>query len=220
MAEEAPLKRDDPVVTLVEKFKAWVQEQPEWLVLIQLDRHARRAGMKELASRLYTIATMDAANTVPRVVRRKAAKQLSRVANDLARKQVLDSVKAQEQMLLQAAVEIGRQQGEDLAMEKQAVKQQVQEMIESGEISPEAAQKAFQDQAMLEEARASVALDGETQAVEAGDEAVPVPADPAAPASAEVEATDAEPMHANALASAEVAFIESDETTSEEPAID
>lgn len=165
MAENAALSRENPVATLVEKFKVWVQEQPEWLVLIQMERHERRAGMRELAQRLYTIPTLDAANTVPRVVRRKAAQQLSNIVKDQARKDVLAAVKAQEQLILQAAVELGREQGEELAMERQAVKQQVQEMIESGEISPEAMAAAAADQALLDEARASTALDGETQVV-------------------------------------------------------
>lgn len=106
----AALKRDNPVVRLEEKFKGWVMQQPEWLAIVAMPRPERRAAMKELASRLYTIPTMDGVNTVPRQTRR---------------------------------------------MVERAVQKQVEQV-----------QEALAARALLLEAAASTALDGETQAVE------------------------------------------------------
>lgn len=69
-----------PVLELQEKFKRWLLVQPEWLHIVNMPRPERRAAMKELANQLYTIPIMDGVNTVPRQVRRKAAKQLAHVA--------------------------------------------------------------------------------------------------------------------------------------------
>ena len=78
--EPAILKGDDPVVKLEHKLIAWMKQQPEWLQIMALPRQQRRASMKALANRLYTIPVMDGVNTVPRVVRRKAQKQLAKAA--------------------------------------------------------------------------------------------------------------------------------------------
>ncbi len=73
----AALKKDNPVVQLEQKFLGWVTQQPEWLAIVAMPRQQRRAAMKELANRLYTIPVMDGVNTIPRVVRRKVSKQLA-----------------------------------------------------------------------------------------------------------------------------------------------
>lgn len=78
--EPAILKKNDPVVLLEHKLKLWMMQQPEWLQIMALPRQQRRAAMKALANRLYTIPVMDGVNTVPRVVRRKAQKQLAKAA--------------------------------------------------------------------------------------------------------------------------------------------
>lgn len=76
MVEKAILKRESPVALLELKFLSWIQVQPEWLLIVAMPRQQRRAAMKELAARLYTIPIMDGSITVPRVIRRKAAKTL------------------------------------------------------------------------------------------------------------------------------------------------
>lgn len=80
VGEVAALKRDNPVALLEQKFLGWVVQQPEWLAIVAMPRQQRRAAMKELANRLYTIPVMDGANTIPRVVRRKVSKQLAAAA--------------------------------------------------------------------------------------------------------------------------------------------
>ncbi len=78
--EPGILKGNDPVVLLEHKLLAWMTQQPEWLQIMALPRQQRRASMKALANRLYTIPVLDGANTVPRAVQRKAKKQLARAA--------------------------------------------------------------------------------------------------------------------------------------------
>lgn len=78
--EAAIITKESPVALLLLKLEAWMVVQPEWLLIVNLPRQQRRAAMRELANRLYTIPIMDGANTVPRVVRRKVAKELSHVA--------------------------------------------------------------------------------------------------------------------------------------------
>lgn len=73
----AALRKDNPVALLEEKFIGWVTQQPEWLAIVAMPRQQRRASMKELANRLYTIPVMDGTHTVPRQVKRKVAKELS-----------------------------------------------------------------------------------------------------------------------------------------------
>ena len=78
MAGEASiLVKATPVALLELKFQEWLKVQPEWLLIVNMSRQQRRAAMKELANKLYTIPIMDGVNTVPRVIRRKAAKALS-----------------------------------------------------------------------------------------------------------------------------------------------
>lgn len=76
-SDVASLKKDDPVAQLETKFTKWVVQQPEWLHLLALPRQQRRAGMKELANRLYTIPLMDSVNTPNRVQKRKAMKTVA-----------------------------------------------------------------------------------------------------------------------------------------------
>lgn len=78
--EVASLRKESPVALLELKLKEWMVQQNEWLLIVNMPRQQRRAAMKELANRLYTIPTMDGVNTVPRQVRRKAAKQLAHAA--------------------------------------------------------------------------------------------------------------------------------------------
>lgn len=77
---DAVLRREDPLVRLVTDLQTWMVSRPEWLLIVAMPRQQRRAAMKELANRLYTIPIMDGLNTVPRQVRRKASKQLARAA--------------------------------------------------------------------------------------------------------------------------------------------
>jgi|SRR3990172_6631806 len=80
MSDVASLPRESPVALLELKLKAWMVQQPEWLLIVAMSRQERRAAMRELANRLYTIPIMDGSNTVPRVVRRKAARALGHAA--------------------------------------------------------------------------------------------------------------------------------------------
>lgn len=142
---DAALQKGTPLDLLVLKLEAWMTQQPEWLMIVALPRPQRRAAMKELAGRLYTIPIMDGANTVPRQVRRKTAKQLGNQAQDQAREEVLGAIAARREELLEAAA------------------------IES-ELLGEMARAQ-----LLEEGVASVALDEETQAVESEESPEPDP---------------------------------------------
>ncbi len=81
MSSEANiLVKGSPIDLLVVKLEAWMVQQPEWLHIVNMPRPQRRAAMKALANRLYTIPIMDGVNTIPRTVRRKASKQLGKAA--------------------------------------------------------------------------------------------------------------------------------------------
>jgi hypothetical protein len=212
MSDVGIVTRGAPVALLEEKLKAWMLQQPEWLLIVNMPRQQRRAAMRELANRLYTIPIMDGANTIPRVVRRKAAKSLAHAAK-------------------------------------------------TGQLT-EQVQSALLEAAMMEEAVASVALDGETQSVlndeelEAllavdGDDGVDVRTrhdaeldamlDPEGDVKADIEAgklageSPGEPVGYDLYVASEepaktkrqkvkpkpkVAFIEVDETAPEEPSLD
>ncbi len=114
--ETATIKRESPIALLLLKLEAWMVQQPEWLEIVNMPRQQRRAAMRELANRLYTIPQMDGVNTVPRQLRRKVTKEMVSAAKEEER---------QRQALL----------------------------------------KQMLADALLREARASVALDGETQSV-------------------------------------------------------
>jgi hypothetical protein len=96
--------------------------------------------MKELAQRLYTLPIMDGINTVPRQVRRKAAKQLGNVARDLARKEVLQAVAMREEQILRDAAAVGYAQREA----------ELQQAVADELVSPEAAAKAAADRVLAE----------------------------------------------------------------------
>jgi hypothetical protein len=74
------IRRESPVALLELKLQKWMVQQPEWLLIVNMPRQQRRAAMRELANRLYSIPIMDGVNTVPRQVRRKAAKKLAHAA--------------------------------------------------------------------------------------------------------------------------------------------
>lgn len=77
-ADVASITRESPVALLELKLQEWLKVQPEWLLIVAMPRQQRRAAMRELANRLYTIPMMDAANTPSRQVRRKAKRELAK----------------------------------------------------------------------------------------------------------------------------------------------
>jgi len=83
--DTAAITRESPIALLILKLEGWMVQQPEWLLIVALPRQQRRAAMKELANRLYTIPMMDGVNTVPRQLRRKVKKQVSTEAVSLLR---------------------------------------------------------------------------------------------------------------------------------------
>lgn len=120
--EQASIKRESPVALLLLKLEAWMVVQPEWLLIVNMPRQQRRAAMKELANRLYTIPELDAspAPGLNRKVRRgKPMKGFTRLAEQKAARDA----------------ELG-------------------------------ALTALAQASLMEEAAASVALDGETQSVQ------------------------------------------------------
>jgi hypothetical protein len=137
---EAALPKGDPVSDLATKAIEWLVEQDEWRALAELPRQQRRASMKELAQRLYTLPIMDGINTVPRQVRRKAAKQLGNAARDLARKEVLQAVAMREEQILRDAAAVGYAQREA----------ELQQAVADELVSPEAAAKAAADRVLAE----------------------------------------------------------------------
>jgi hypothetical protein len=137
---EAALPKGDPVGDLATKTIEFLVEQDEWRELAELPRPQRRAAMKELAQRLYTLPIMDGINTVPRQVRRKAAKQLGNVARDLARKEVLQAVAMREEQILRDAAAVGYAQREA----------ELQQAVADELVSPEAAAKAAADRVLAE----------------------------------------------------------------------
>lgn len=126
-SEVSALRRDNPVVQLEEKFRGWVVQQPEWLLIVNMPRQQRRAAMRELANRLYTIPVMDGVNTVNRQVRRDIKKKLARAAvqgvmtEEIA--QAVATVVAQEEgvALSEAAASVSLDKNEDGSSMTQSV---------------------------------------------------------------------------------------------------
>lgn len=81
MGEQASIRRESPVALLEMKLVAWMKQQPEWLHIVSLPRQQRRAAMRELANRLYTIPLADTSDSLPRAAKRsRAYKGFVRVA--------------------------------------------------------------------------------------------------------------------------------------------
>ncbi len=128
--ESAVLAPDNPITVLMRKAAEFLTSQPEWGIIIELPRQERRAAMKELAQRLYTLPIMDGLNTIPRQMRRKAAKQLGNLAKDIARKEVTQAIGLRQEQLLQAAAALGYE-----AAQREAEVLVSQELADPGETS-------------------------------------------------------------------------------------
>jgi hypothetical protein len=189
MVEKAALPRSSPVARLEAKFVEWFKLQPEWVEITVLPRQQRRAMMRELAARLYSVPIEDGFNTVPKQVRRKAAKALAH------------------------------------AVKTEAITEMVSEAL----------LEAARREALVAEAEASVALDGETIAVttipgpEENEYHYPPDPEPDDLPDPEGDAKDDVEAGKQALVDAvmeggegdpKVAFIETDEETEEAPALD
>lgn len=104
----AAIRRETPVALLLLKLEAWMKQQPEWLSIVALPRQQRRAAMRELANRLYTIPTADTGPTLTRETKRsKNYKGFLRVAEQKAARNALAEALLMEEAQASVALDKG-----------------------------------------------------------------------------------------------------------------
>jgi hypothetical protein len=74
-----------PVDLLIEKFVAWLQEQPEYVQVLQMPRQQRRAAQRALADRLFQHITFGGAEAEANRGRRR---RTERIKTDLEKQAV------------------------------------------------------------------------------------------------------------------------------------
>lgn len=81
------IKRGTPVDLLIEKFVAWLQEQPEYVSVLQMPRQQRRAAQRALADRLFQHITFGGDAEVNRGRRRREERGLKDAEKQQLRKE-------------------------------------------------------------------------------------------------------------------------------------